>query len=129
MNVSDFESPDTLRIAIRKELDSLHAGEILTTRNLVERIMARCKGAPAYLEKLLYQAVRTRPVDNFPGYATYGDPRPGKGWSKGKMVRPVLWRRATVGTCTKCKGSGVIPLDTGEGHPISMPEAQTEVGR
>ena len=114
MKLEDLGDVESLRAGIMKDLDELPPGKQLSTREMVEYVLAKSGAEPGtkFLSKALYDAVRNRPYIVFAGYTTPGKPRPGASrFTKGKMVTPVMWHCRTVpqkaSPCPHCHGTGV----------------------
>ena len=108
MKIEDFESLEKLRAAIKRDLDELPPGVTLSTAEMVNWIMEKSGAEPQnkFLAKLVFDAVRSRPLEVFAGYTTPGEPKPGTShFTKGKMITPIMWHRPAP-LCEYCGGTG-----------------------
>ena len=108
MNLQDFADPKSIRAAIKRELDTLPEGKMLTTTELVKWLMEK-NGADRdtkFLAKIIFDRLGRNPLEMFPGYTTPGEPKISTGgFTKGKTITPILWHRP-LPICPRCAGSG-----------------------
>ena len=108
MNLQDFADPESIRAAIKRELDTLPEGKMLTTTELVKWLMEK-NGADRdtkFLAKVIFDRLGRKPLEVFPGYTTAGEPKISTGgFTKGKTITPILWHRPHP-ICPHCAGTG-----------------------
>lgn len=108
MNLQDFADPKSVRAAIKRELDTLPEGKMLTTAEVVAWLMEKSgmeKGTK-FLADIVFKWVGNRPLEMFPGYTTPGEPKIStSGFTKGKTITPILWHRPHP-ICPHCAGTG-----------------------
>ena len=108
MNMQDFADTNTIRAAIKRELDTLPEGKMLTTAEMVKWLMEK-NGADRdtkFLAKVIFDRLGRKPLEAFAGYTTRGEPKISTGgFTKGKTITPILWHRP-LPICPRCAGSG-----------------------
>lgn len=108
MNMQDFADTNTIRAAIKRELDTLPEGKTLTTTELVKWLMDK-NGADRdteFLAKVIFDRLGRKPLEAFAGYTTPGEPKIStSGFTKGKTITPILWHRPHP-ICPHCAGTG-----------------------
>ena len=108
MNMQDFADTNTIRAAIKRELDTLPGGKMLTTAEMVAWLMEK-NGAgrdTKFLAKIIFERIEKRPLEVFAGYTTPGEPKISTGgFTKGKTITPILWHRPHP-ICPHCAGTG-----------------------
>lgn len=96
MKIGDFETAATLREGVKRDLDTLEPGVMLSTTEMVNWFMEKSGATPEtqFMAKLIYDAVRNKPRERFRGYTTPGKPKIStSNYTRGKMITPTLWHR------------------------------------